>query len=109
MNNIVYPFVAYILQVSKVHNVTIDGNDKYNVPSTGFTFDESVIGSFLSRTGSGPSQNLTSYAAVAISGADSFNDDNTTITDIFDLIVSNTREVTPTCKFPSFIRSCSFY
>ena len=102
MNNALYQFVAYVLQTSKAHNVTIDGGDKYNIPPAEFTIDGSVIGSFLSGTGAGPSQNLTSYALPAISGADSFNDDNVTITDVFDLIVSNTREVTPTCKSPSF-------
>ena len=102
MNGPIYEYVAFILQASKAHNVTIDGGAKYNVPSGEVTIEKTIFGSFSNRTGDDSSQNLTSYALTAISGADDFDDDNTTIRDLFDIIVNNTREISPTCKFSSF-------
>ena len=93
MNGAIYDFVAFVLQASQAHNLTIDGGGKYNVPSKEITIDKSTFGS---------SPNLTSYALAAISGADDFNDDNTTIKDVFDIIVNNTREVTSTCELSLF-------
>ena len=92
----VYQVVAYVLQTAQAYNVTIDGGVKYNIPSEQVTIDET----FLSEAGTVAPQNLTSYSATAISGADNFNDDDVTIKDVFDVIVNNTREITPTCKFP---------
>ena len=93
MNGLVYQIVALVLQASQAHNVTINGGHKYNIPSGNITINPSPFGAT-----SAP--NLTSYSTAAISGADDFNDDNTTIRDLFDIIVNTTREVTPTCKFP---------
>ncbi|KAF9644641.1 hypothetical protein BDM02DRAFT_3121546, partial [Thelephora ganbajun] len=91
VNSYLYQSVAFALQASQVHNVTIDGGAKHNIPSGEFTIDKS-----LSETGATSSQNLTSYTIAAIVGADGFNDNNTTIRDVFDIIVNITREVTPT-------------
>lgn len=107
MNTSIYQFVAFVLQASKAHNVTVDGGAKYSVPSGEFAIDESTFGAFLSDVP--PSRDLTSYALTAISGADNFNDDETTIGDVFNLIVNNTREVTPTCRFPLFAHIYSSY
>jgi len=96
-NDYFYPLVALVLQGSQAHNVTVGEGVEYNVPSGEVTFGEAALGAWGGAT---PSRNLTSNALSAISGADNFNDDNTTIRDLFDIIVSNTREVTPTCKFP---------
>ena len=101
-NGIIYDFVSFVLQASQDHNVTVDGGAKYNIPPEGVAVDKTAFESFLGGTGATSSQNLTSYALAAISGADDFNDDNTTIRDVFDIVVNNTREVTPTCKFPLF-------
>ena len=100
VNSYVYQFLGLVLQASRAYNVTIDGGAKYNVPSGEFTIDQSI----LSELGVTSSPNLTSYTIAAISGADDFNDDNATIRDVFDTIVSVTREVTPSCKF-SVIRT----
>lgn len=96
MNGYVYQFVGLVLQASRAYNVTIDGGAKYNVPPGEFTIDQS----FSSELGVTSSPNLTSYTEAAITGADDFSDDNTTIRDAFDIIVSITREVTPSCEFP---------
>ena len=98
MNGFLYDFVGLLLQASQAHNVAVPGGRKYNVPSENITIDDTIITSF---------PNVTSYALAAISGADDFNDGNTTIRDIFDIIVENTREVTPTCK-SSIIHSYMF-
>jgi len=95
VNGFVYKFVGFILQTAQAHNVTIPGGQKYNVPSGNFTIDEAL----LSQIGAIPSPNLTSYTPQAIAGADDFNDGNTAIRDVFDMIVKNTQEVTPTCEF----------
>jgi len=92
VNNFLYKFVGFVLQTSQAHNITIDGGDGYNIPSGNFTIDESL----LSEIGAIPSPTLTNYAEAAISGADDFNDGNTTIKDVFDTIVNNTRELTST-------------
>ena len=99
MNDVTYNFVASILQTSQAHNVTIDGGDKYNIPSEEVTIDESIFAP----------QSLISHALEAISGADNFNDDNTTIREVFDSLVNNTREVTPTCEFSLFTYIYSFH
>ena len=96
VNNQVYQIVAAILQLAQDHNVTLSGGAKYNVPSGDFSIDKIL----LSAIGAAPPQNLTSYALAAISGADNFNDDSVVIKDLFDVIVSNTRQVTASCKFP---------
>ena len=108
MNGPIYEFVAFVLQASKAHNVTIDGGAKYNVPSEEVTIDKAALESFLNGTGGNSPQDSTSYTAAAISGADDFNDENTTIRDFFDIIVNNTREVSPTCKFSLFTHTHSF-
>jgi len=86
VNGFLYEFVGLVLQASQAHNVTAPGGRKYNVPSENIAIDDTVSASYPNRT---------SYSVVAISGADDFNDGNTTIKDIFDIIVENTREVTP--------------
>ena len=92
-NTYLYEGVGYILQAAQAHNITIDGGAKYNIPSKAFTINE----------GTGDtSQNSTSYAMTAISGADDFNDNNARIKDVFDIVVNTTREVTPTCKLLFF-------
>jgi len=97
VNSDVYQFAAVVLQTSQAYDITIDGNHKYNVPSGNITIDQPS----LDQSGA---TSLTSYAQAAIAGADDFNDDDTTIKDLFDIIVGITREVTPTCKI-SIIRS----
>ena len=98
MNGFLYEFVALALQASQAHNMTVPGGRKYNIPSENITIDDTVAATF---------QNMTSYSLAAISGADDVNDGNTTIKDIFDIIVETTREVTPACK-SSTIRSPRF-
>jgi len=98
VNTDVYQIVALVLQASQAYNVTIGGGHKYNVPSGNITFDQSSLNQV----------SLTSYSVSAISGADDFNDDDTTIEDLFDDIVGITREVTPTCKI-SIIRPYRFF
>ena len=102
MNSYIYEFVGFVLQASQAHNITVGGGAKYNVPSENITVD-------WSTSESASAQNLTSYALAAISGADDFNDDNTTTKDVFDFIVNTTREVTPTCKLSSFAHICPFH
>ena len=92
MNTYIYQTVALVLQIAQAHNVTIPGCQKYNVPSGNITDPSSSTQSSTS--------NLTSYSAAAITGADDFADNQTTIKDLFDTIVYNTRKITPTCKFP---------
>ena len=92
VNGYIYQFVAFVLQAAQTHNITIDGGAKYNVPSGKITIDEIEIPSPL---------NDTSYTTAAVIGADDFNDENTTVKDLFDLIVNTTRQVTPTRAFPS--------
>jgi len=88
--------VGSILQTAQLFNVaTITG--KYNMPSETIGFESS-----LGLPGAGPSPNLTTYALTAISGADNFNDGSVTIKDVFDVVVSNTRNVTPTCELSVF-------
>jgi hypothetical protein len=89
VNGDVYTYVALVLQAAQALNITVPEGKKYNVPSGNFTFGYTGNTSSLAS--------LTSYTEVAISGADDFSDDGVTIKDVFDLIVSNTREVTPTC------------
>ena len=96
VNTEVFQIVTGILQTAVAHNITLSGGAKYNVPSgSGFSFDKTLLGAI----GAAPPQNLTSYALAAISGADNFNDDSATIKDLFDAVVSNTRQVTSACKF----------
>jgi len=97
VNGFIYQFAGFILQTSQARNVTIDGADKYIVPSGDFTISESL----LRGIGALPPPNLTSYTPLAIGGADNFNDGDVTIKDVFDIIVKTTREVTPTCKSPA--------
>ncbi|KAF9785048.1 hypothetical protein BJ322DRAFT_1108516 [Thelephora terrestris] len=87
VNGPIYQFVALALQAAQAHNITTDGGFKYNVPSGNITIDQ---------TGNPPSPNLTSYTTAAIVGADDFNDDKTTITNLFDIIVNVTRQDTAT-------------
>ena len=86
MNTDVYSFVALVLQAAQALNITVPGGHKYNVPIGNFTISD-IIGT--------STPTLASYSSVAISGADDFNDGSVTIKDIFDIIVRNTREVTP--------------
>ena len=100
-NNEVYQLIGLILQTAAAHNVTLDGDAKFNVPSEKFALDESRLGG----NGAAPGA-LTSYSSAAIAGADNFNDASATISDVFDIIVENTRQVTPTCEFS--VRSYPF-
>ena len=87
VNGFLYEFVALVLQASRAHNITIPGCPKYNVPSGKIAIDKAVATYY---------PNKTSYSEAAIAAADDFNDDNTTIRDIFDIVVEDTRELTPT-------------
>jgi hypothetical protein len=87
VNGFLYEFVALVLQASQAHNITIPGCPKYNVPSGNITLDDTIAVSY---------PNKTSYSDAAIAGVDNFNDDNTTIREIFDVVVEVTRELTPT-------------
>lgn len=90
VNTDLYEFVALVLQASQVHNITIPGGQKYNIPAGGnITTPETRRAS---------TSTLTSYTRIAVAGADDFNDNGVTIKDVFDIIVNNTREITPTCK-----------
>ena len=89
MNSDVYQIVALILQSAQAHNVTIPGGKKYNVPSGNITID-------LDQPSTSQNTSL-SYSTVAITGADDFRDNNTQVKDVFDDIVENTRDVSPTC------------
>jgi hypothetical protein len=90
VNTDAYEIVALILQIAQANNVTVPGGHQYNVPSGNITGPTLL-------TQPGP---VTSYSTAAIIGADDFNDDETTMKDLFDIIVQITREVTPTCMFP---------
>ena len=96
MNDEVYPTLVNILQIAQAHNVTAPEGRHYNVPSD--NFPDPILQEFSS-----PESDLTSYSQVAIAGADDFWDDNTTIKDIFDIIVETTRDVTPTCELSVII------
>ena len=102
VNNEIYQLVGLILQTAAAHNVTLGGDVEFNVPSGKFALDKSRVGG----NGAAPGA-LTSYSPAAIAGADNFSDDGATISDVFDTIVENTRDVTPTCEF-SIIRSYPF-
>ena len=93
VNGFLYEFVGLVLQASQAHNIPVPCGRKYNVPSEKITIDNTVATFY---------PNVTSYTQVAIAGADDFMDGNTTIRDMFDIIVKNTREVTPTCKTSEF-------
>ena len=94
MNTFVYEIVVLVLQSAQAHNVTVPGGNKYNVPPENIPNPISSI-----VPGSGTVSNLTIYSPAAIIGADDFRDNQTTIEDIFDIIVQTTREITPTCMF----------
>ena len=102
MNAYIYQLVAVVLQTAQVHNITVPGGDKYNVPSVNITNPTGPV-----DPGTIPASNLTSYTTAAISGADDFRDDKTTIKGVFDIIVQTTRKVTPTCMF-LIVGSCMF-
>ena len=92
VNNEVYPVVVSLLQLAQAHNVAVPGGRHYNLPSQNTTHtipQDAIYPPFL-----------TSYSGVAITGADDFGDSQTTIKDIFDIIIKTTREVTQTCEFP---------
>ena len=91
VNTDVYAFIALVLQASQALNIPIPGGKKYNVPTGNIT---------LGSSGGPPAPSLVSYTQTAIAGADDFVDGGVTIKDVFDVIVSTTRDVTPTCKFP---------
>ena len=99
MNGAIYDFVTFVLQASQAHNITIDSGRGYNVSSEEITVEKFTFGS---------PQNLTPYALATISGADDFND-NTAITDVFDIIVNNAREAIATCEFSLFTQIYSFH
>ena len=92
VNNEVYPVVVSLLQLAQAHNVAVPGGRHYNLPSQNIT--HTIPQDAIYPPG------LTSYSDVAISGADDFGDSQTTIKDIFDIIIKTTREVTQTCEFP---------
>jgi hypothetical protein len=60
----------------------------------------------LDDLGGESSQSLISYSTFAISGADDFTDGDTTVEEVFNIVVKTTREVTPTCEF--FCRLVAF-
>lgn len=91
VNGFLYEYVGLVLQTAQVHNITIPGGRRYRVPSGNIAIDDTVNAVYPNRT---------SYSQLAISGADNSNDSNTTMKDIFDVIVENTRDVTPTCELP---------
>lgn len=101
VNADIYQFVALVLQAAQAHDITIDGGHNYNVPSGNIT----IAQPFMGLSNAPPT--LTDYTSVAIGGSDDFNDTNVRIEELFDVIVENTRELTPTCKFP-IVRSRSF-
>ena len=97
VNGFLYEFVGLVLQASSAHNVTAPGGRKYNVPSEKIIIDNTVAEFY---------PDMTSYTQLAIAGSDDFNDYNTTIRDIFDFLVENTREVSTACKLytvPSYM------
>ncbi|KAF9793484.1 hypothetical protein BJ322DRAFT_132608 [Thelephora terrestris] len=87
VNGFLYEYVALVLQASQAYNVTVPGGRKYDVPSGNITIDDTVDTFYPNRT---------SYSQAAIAGSDDFSDGNVTTRDSFDVIVENTREVTPT-------------
>ena len=91
MNTYLYEVVALVLQSAQAHNITFPEGEKYNVPSENITDPTPPA-----VPGTGPVSNLTAYSMEAIAGADDFRDNQTTIKDIFDIIVQTTREITPT-------------
>ena len=97
-NSEFYPVAGFVLQTAQTHNVTIPGDHKYNVPSGNFT---DQIQTLFSQDGFASTSNLTSYSILAIAGADDFRDNNTETKLIFDDIIENTRDITPTCEFPT--------
>ena len=97
VNNEIYQLVGLILQTAAAHNVTLGGDVGFDVPSERFALDKSRVGG----NGAAPGA-LKSYSTAAIAGADNFSDDGATISDVFDLIVENTRKVTPTCESSVF-------
>ena len=99
VNGYLYQFVGFILQAARAHNITIEGCDKYNVPSGNITVDQA---------GNPSSGDLTSYSGTAIFGADNYIDPNATITDLFDIAVDVTRRITPTCASRGDSFACSF-
>ena len=94
MNSVVYQIAGLVLQAAQVHNVTVPGGHKYNVPSGNIAIDQ------IPPSQDGSVSNLTSYTTAAISGADDFVDSKIIIDDVFDIIVNTAREVTPTCMSP---------
>ena len=98
MNSVVYQIAGLVLQAAQVHNVTVPGGHKYNVPSGNIAIDQ------IPPSQDGSVSNLTSYTTAVISGADDFVDSKIIIEDVFDIIVNTTREVTPTCMFPLLAR-----
>jgi hypothetical protein len=89
VNGFLYAYVALVLQASQTYNVTTPGGHKYNIPSGNITIDNTVA-TFYPK--------MTSYTQIAITGADDYSDSDTTVNDIFNLIVKNTREISPTCR-----------
>ena len=73
MNSLLCEYAAFILQPSQA----------YNVPSESVTFDNANT-DYPDRT---------PYSQMAISRADNFNDGNTTIRDVFDIVAKATPRV----------------
>jgi hypothetical protein len=94
VNTVIYDGVALILQAAQALNIPPPEGHKYNVPSGNIS---------PNVTGDEPPPTLTSYSQAAIAGADNFMDSDVTIKDVFDVIVSTTREVTPTCRFSTVL------
>ena len=92
MNTEIYAFVGLVLQLSQALGVTIPRSQKYNVPTGNLSLD---LGDSTST--------VSTYSGEAISGADDFVDGGVTAKDIFDIIVSNTRDITPTCRFSCYL------
>ena len=97
VNTEIYPAVVAIIQIAQANNFTIGGDARYNVPSGKVDLGKA----FLRGASAAAPPPLTSYSITAINGADKFNDDAVVIKDVFDVVVSNTRDITATCTFPS--------
>ena len=100
-NGDVYDLIGTIHTIAQAHNVTLDSGPKISLPPREFNIDKALMKRLSARAPGA----LTSYSSAAIAGADNFNDGSATVSDVFDQIVANTREITPTCEFP-VVRSC---
>jgi pimeloyl-ACP methyl ester carboxylesterase len=91
-NGDVYDLIRDIHKIARANNVTLEGGPVINIPP-----ETSNTGRSLLRRISGRAPGaLVSYSSAAIAGADNFNDASATVSNVFDMIVENTRDITPT-------------